>query len=115
MNDSQDSKLLKQIQNALNEGVDTMDADTRSRLSAVRRNAVKQSASPWRWLRWQPVQATGWATALALLVGVLYWQQPQTSMTGIEDLDLLASEDSLDLYEDLEFYAWVADEQVDAG
>jgi hypothetical protein len=33
----------------------------------------------------------------------------------LEDVDLLATTDVLELYEDLEFYAWLAEENVEAG
>ena len=48
-----------------------------------------------------------------LLALVLALNGPATNQAGsdLEDLDLLANADQLELYEDLEFYAWLAEEE----
>ena len=48
-----------------------------------------------------------------LLALVLALNGPATNQAGsdLEDLDLLANADQLELYEDLECYAWLAEEE----
>jgi hypothetical protein len=41
--------------------------------------------------------------------------EEQQAANTIEDMDILASNDQLDLYEEFDFYAWLAEEQQNAG
>ena len=41
--------------------------------------------------------------------------QSQKLDTGLEDLEILASVDQLELYEDLDFYDWLANENYEAS
>ena len=56
------------------------------------------------------------ATACAIVLGVaIYLKQPSGLQTNLEDLDLLVAEENLEFYDGLEFYAWLAEEEIDAG
>jgi hypothetical protein len=58
----------------------------------------------------------GLITAVLYLV-LIYAKPASTPMldTGLEDLEILASLDHIELYEDLEFYEWLANKNYDAG
>jgi len=102
------------------DSVERMDARTRSRLNQARHAAIEelraQRAHPWR-REWMPL---GGATAAAI-VGV--WismnlggpSEPNADPRSIplEDFELVAETASLELLQDVEFYAWIADQ--DAG
>ena len=113
----------------LEEGVSRIDARTRSRLNQARQLAVEAAAARhrpwWRSIAFMP--AAGAATA-ALLVAVMLWhpepgvrEQPllEGRAPAVEDIDLLADVEGLDLVEGWDgpgpgFYEWAAD-QTDAN
>jgi hypothetical protein len=103
----------------LAEGVQRLDARTRSRLNQARHAALAAAARPRRSFlsRFAMMPAAG-AAAAAVLVAVTLWHhQPAGDMTGVEgqhlaveDMDLLADSEALDLVEqgDGSFYEWAA-------
>jgi len=125
----------RQLQTLLKESVRRVDGRARSRLNQARQAAIAEAArrSHWRvplraveWLRpralWMP--ATG-AVAAAVLVAFVLWPHvPQgypaaveANHTTVEDLDLLADRDGMDLMQgggDGQFYEW-AMAQADQG
>ena len=110
MNEEEHS-FIQKIKKELDAG--TVDAGVQSRLTRMRHDALDAGErrgfslkdSIWRW----PGLATAGAAALAVF---LYFQTPGGVQPNFEDIDLLASEDPLELYEDLEFYAWLAEEEA---
>ena len=109
----------------LEESVSRIDARTRSRLNQARQLAVEAAAArhrPW-WRSFAFMPAAGAATA-ALLVAVMLWhrepavrEQPvlEGRTPAVEDIDLLADVEGLDLVEGWDgpgpgFYEWAADE-----
>ncbi|HYM28169.1 MAG TPA: hypothetical protein VET66_08465 [Steroidobacteraceae bacterium] len=103
-----------------------IDGRTRSKLTQARHAALAAAARPrrarWRSLTFLP--AAG-AVAAALLVAVVLWQRApsvgsppdEVARAGaVEDVDLLADSDALDLMEgwDGSFYEWAA-AQSDTG
>ncbi|MDJ0916179.1 MAG: hypothetical protein QNJ05_00345 [Woeseiaceae bacterium] len=107
MNDSNDA-FEKRAKQLFDDSVDSLDAATLSRLNQARHAAVEKS--PRRWpplLRWAP--AGGLATAAA--VALLLMQSPALIETpgdaSTVDMEILLSEDNLEMLEDLEFYDWI--------
>jgi len=109
----------------LEESVSRADARTRSRLNQARRLAVEVAGArrrPW-WRSFALMPAAGAATA-ALLLGVMLWHresavhepaQLEGRAQAVEDLDLLADAEGLDLVEGWDgpgpgFYEWAADQ-----
>jgi len=90
-----------------------LDAPTLSRLNRARQAALSElkpvRASFWRFL---PVLAT--AGALALAIGIV-WRAPTPTevapQTPVEDFVMLSEGEQIDLYDDLEFYAWLDGQQ----
>lgn len=114
----------RQMQALLEESVQRVGGHARSRLTQARHAALAEAAriSPWRlplraleWIRlrlWMP--AAG-AMAAAVLVAFVLWPHvPQTypgmgaNPTSVEDLDLLADHEGMDLMQsgDGQFYEW---------
>jgi len=97
----------------LDETLDGMDGAERTRLAAIRRQALASGQRRRGW--WLPASL---ATAVAALMLVWMLPQQQTNsdmdVAAIADLDLLASDVDLDLLEDVEFYQWL-DEANHAG
>jgi hypothetical protein len=106
----------------LEESVSRLDARTRSRLNQARQLAVEAAARhrPW-WRSLALMPAAGAATA-ALLLAVMLWHREPAALeppglevrtTAVEDLDLLADAEGLDLVEGWDgpgFYEWAADQ-----
>ena len=113
-----EQEFVAQINEALNASAGRIDAETRQKLNAARRNALSQQkqnlflSSNW--------SKAIFATALTVLVGVLVVKTHNPFPQGqgvieednIEALELMAAQDTLDLYEELEFYSWLVDEDV---
>jgi len=109
----------------LEASISRIDGRTRSRLNQARQTALAAASvrhRPW-WSSYTLMPAAG--VAAALLVAVMLWhREPSTfeapvlegQRSAVEDLDLLADADALDLMEgwDGSFYEWAAD-QTDGG
>jgi hypothetical protein len=108
-----DEELAKRAKEVFDRSVDGLDAATLSRLNRGRQAALAKGANPVReWLRWMP--ATGVAAA-ALLV-MLTFQGPgdvDVISAPATDLEILLSEESIEMLEDLEFYSWLDTQELE--
>lgn len=108
--------LEERAKRAFDESVAGLDGQTRSRLARARARALEGADRP-RWLRWPG--ATGLLPAGALAAAVLAAffvlngperPSPGMDLAELSDLDILLGEDDLELYEELEFYAWLEEQ-----
>jgi hypothetical protein len=112
---------------ALEESVLRIDGRVRSRLNQARQAAVEEASARRRPLfsRFFTLVPTAGAAAAAVLVAMVLWHRgPQLELPAVgegqkvEDLDLLADGEALDLVQDGDgsgsFYEWAAD-QTEAG
>jgi hypothetical protein len=114
-----DEAWIAASRQALDAGVDELDAATLSRLNRARQLALDAARKPRapRWL-WGAAFATAASCALAVLVlkdPALPPPLPGDDTLAASDLDLLATDGELALYEDLEFYAWLDAQQSADG
>ena len=113
-----------QAKQVLDESAQNLDAATLSRLNRARQSAL-ESARPRRLRSW--FVPAGLASACAVLLAVaVVWHRPATAPQNSpdpflpsatanfsgnavagNDLDLVSSEDSIEFYQDLDFYAWL--------
>ena len=110
----------------LEESVSRIDGRIRSRLNQARHAAVEQAArghsSFWRRFAFMP--AASGAVAAAVVTVFLVWPHgphhgdstiPENGRSSVEDLDLLADGDALDLVSDETdggaFYEWAVEQQ----
>ena len=115
---SSEQDFIAQINEALDASVDRIDVKTRQKLNAARRNALTQQkqkvflVSNWS----KAIFATALSVFVAVLVVKTHNPFPQgqdvIEEENIEALDLIAAQDTLDMYEELEFYSWLVDEDV---
>jgi hypothetical protein len=99
----------------LEQGARVLDAHTVQRLQRVRAAALRgelprRVARP-AWLT--PAAGLAVAASLVFAVVVLLPTAPEHSAPGVasvEDIEILFAKDDLNLYEDLEFYAWLDEE-----
>jgi hypothetical protein len=108
--------FLEFARKRLNQGTENIDPDTRHKLLAMRNRALDIKETKNWFPQWAPLPAMGLLTA-ALFIFLVYAKPGSipTLDTGLEDLEILASVDQLELYEDLEFYDWLANENYEAG
>ena len=119
MNDS----IEDQIKNSMDELTDAIDVDTQVKLNEARFQALQQQSRPnlqhkqqhrlQRWL-W-PLAGTG--VLMVLLLTVMPdmmkgnpMQAPQVVL--FEDVEFLAENAGTEFYEDLEFLAWLDDQEL---
>lgn len=90
------------------ESVERIDGATQSKLTRARHTALAAAgtARPG-WTRWAPAAGV----AAAAVVAVVVWTgNPAFDETGspeVADIEILLTEDSLEMLEDLEFYSWI--------
>ena len=101
-----DNEWLESIRGELVRGIEEIDDATRSKLSQIRRQALakKPSKSIPAFLLSAAVAATA-CLVVALIIYIPEQKPKQNEM--IDDLDLITTSESLDLFEDLDFYEWL--------
>ena len=102
----------------LAQSISRIDGRTRSRLNQARQAALAAAARPRRALWWSGfgLMPAASAAAAALLVTLVLWHRepagiaPLPEGQSVEDMDLLADSEALDLIEgwDGPFYEWAA-------
>jgi len=125
---SPDSERLTEFEQrsrvVLEESVLRIDGRIRSRLNQARQAAVADARRPTFWRFFTLVPTAGAAAAALLMTLVLWHRQPQMELpvvegahSTVEDLDLLADSEGLDLLEggDNSFYEWAREQADSAG
>ena len=126
MNEPEDTdrdRLLKMSKSTLDQAVDGLDDATLRDLRCVRREALlagKPSVSEKRSAWLLPVGGLATAATVAVLTVSLWLTPPEhdlsTQLPPLEDLALLGDAESLEFYEELDFYLWLDDEdEQEAG
>lgn len=114
MNESNE-KFAQDARALFDASVDKLDGATLSRLNQGRNRALDEFRTPHRrWMRWAP--AVGAAAALAMAV-MVYMPRPEVeAMPAMaSDMEILLGEESIEMFEDLEFYALVDMLENDVG
>ena len=109
-----DDDFLKQIKHALDQQSESLDGETLSRLNRARQAAIQQADKKRSRLMWLP--ATGLVAAL-LLTSLFLFRSDDIDMIqngNIDEIELIASSEQLELLEQLEFYQWLLEEDADA-
>jgi hypothetical protein len=110
-NRNDDAAFIARLKSVLDRSAGALDAPTRVRLQAARRRALEQApvarAFTPRWL-----VPAGAAAVLAVVAVLGLWWLPASApppiAANLEDAELLFAADSLELYQNLDFYRWLA-------
>jgi len=114
-----DAAWVWQAKAVLDQSVEGLDAATASRLNQARHAALARRPARQHWFL-----PAGLASACVLMLAVFTWHawRPMTSDDAIfpkaatsGDIELVSSDDSLEFYQDLEFYAWLDAQDQDLG
>ncbi len=121
MNEPNDNEVNEafaaQAKGLFDDSVERLDAAALSRLNQGRHAAVErlQGGRPATlWGRWVP--ATG--VAAAALVTVIVMRGPEVDdmpADSVTDFEILLEGESLEMFEDLEFYSWLEAADLDAN
>lgn len=114
-NDQQREAFEQRARERLAESTDRLDGRIRSRLTQARFAAVEEARRAHRsftWRNWIPAGALAAAAVLAVALWNGNTSVPQpptvTAQNSLDDLEIVAGDESFELLEDLEFYEWVA-------
>ncbi|NVN90176.1 MAG: hypothetical protein HXX11_06190 [Desulfuromonadales bacterium] len=105
--------LVSCVKDELNAGLEHMDPAIMARLVESRRRALAQPVRAFlpglHFMRLLPI--TGLATAVVMVAAVSLWYVARPSMTDTraEEIEMLATQGSLDMYRELDFYTWLAE------
>ncbi len=108
-----EQNLIDEAKRLLDESADNLDTQVLTGLARARIAALeRQQAERKPWLLWSGLSSA----AVATLAVLIFWQQPQNqeSTNYVADMGILAAEESLEFYDEMEFYQWlseVADEE----
>jgi len=112
----------RRAQELLEESTERLDGRVRSRLTQARSAAVEEARRArghLAWRTWIPVGAVAGAAALAVLLWSGAPRSPEAPVlavhSSLDDLDILVTNESFELLEDLEFYEWVASGDADGA
>lgn len=107
MNRANDHDWNGQVRRLLDAAADSLDADTLQHLNRARAAALAARRAPPRWkLPFAATLASAAVLVLALMLRPSVAPSP-ASVEAAEDTELFAGDDTLDLYQDLEFYTWL--------
>jgi hypothetical protein len=116
-NGSQSTELERRAKALFDAEVDNIDGRTRSRLAQARYAALEACQGKPRWSRQMGLRvALPAAAAAAVAVAVLaVWRAPEPAavspqLAALQDLEILLSEEELEMLEELEFYAWLEEQ-----
>jgi len=113
MNESND-KFANEARALFDESVDQLDAATLSALNRGRHAALAAARGRRaQWLRWAP--AAGVTAAVVVAVMLALPRPDVVETVPATDMDILLGEDSIEMLEELEFYAWMELQDGDVG
>jgi len=121
-NDDNRESMERRARELLDESTERLDGRVRSRLTQARSAAVEEARRAQRrfaWRTWIPAGAVAGAAALAVFLWSGAPHSPGTPAlavhSSLDDLDIMVTNESFELLEDLEFYEWVASGDADAA
>ncbi|MDT8398967.1 MAG: hypothetical protein RQ899_10175 [Pseudomonadales bacterium] len=111
--------FLNAVQQELDRSCEALDGHTRSRLNHIRHAALERKGRSSRALL---MPFSGIVSATVVLTMMVVFSQNHPALPGVdptlasplEDIEILISADSLELYEDFEFYQWLAENDAAA-
>ena len=114
-----EQQFLNNISDELDRSCDGLDGHTQSRLNSIRHAALEHGRKSLSRTLLSPFGGLVTACVLVLVVGMLYQGQLEIpaqagpdNISPMEDLDILTSAESPELFENLEFYQWLEENEI---
>jgi hypothetical protein len=121
-NDDKLAAFERRTQEMLEDSSERLDGRIRSRLTQARSAAVdeaRKSRIGIAWRTWIPAGTLAGAAALAVFLWSGAPHSPGAPAlavhSSLDDLDIMVTNESFELLEDLEFYEWVAAGDADSA
>lgn len=114
VNDPAPDSLEQRSRELFDESVGRLDARTRSRLNQARQRALNELNKGTSRRYWLTAPLGGVAAALVIAVVMMTGREtiapgPDSATLPLDDFDIVADADSLELLQDVEFYSWMAE------
>ena len=113
MKDKQTDPFLENARQSLDQSVEDLEPETLDKLNQIRRDAINDTVAKPRRLSsawWVPAGSI----ATAAIVAAVWLNSPEpASHLAVNDMELLTSEDDLEMMEDIEFVAWLMEQEED--
>jgi hypothetical protein len=114
-----DQQFIKDVKQELDSSCDRLDAQTLSRLTRIRHQALEgsletsKSAFYQRLFQQNPLLSGSALATCALVLGIGFYfnmgsGSSDITLSELEDIEILTTEDSFELYDDIEFYQWLS-------
>jgi len=113
-----DEQIVQEAKVLFDASVGELDAATLSTLNRARHRALEEARSPrGALLRWVPAAGVAAAVLVAVMVTLPGPGRVEVMPSTVADMEILLGEDSLEMFEELEFYSVldVMDEGDDVG
>ena len=104
-----DEEFIKSIKTVLDESTENLDATTRSRLTTARYQALAKRDKKRTWFSGRVPAGAAYASFVAVMLIFTIWSNNSEleNPSMMEDLELLSSNESFELLEELDFYEWL--------
>jgi len=104
--------FLERVQDILDQGTENLGTRTERRLKDIRGQALLEAGEKRSWLlhprRWVLVGSFAMVTLVAAGLFFLLSPSTETLPAGeIEDLEIITSQERIDVYQELDFYRWL--------
>lgn len=106
-----DQQFLHDVKQELDDSCERLDAQTLSRLNHIRHQAIEGKRPAF----YQRPLISGGALAFFMLVLAVSFNfnignenEMDIALSELENIEILAAEESFELYEDMEFYQWLS-------
>ena len=113
-----DEQFAQEAKALFDASVDELDAATLSTLNQGRHRALEAARLPrGQLLRWVPAAGVAAAVLVAVMVTLPGRDNVEVMQSAVADLEILLGEDSIEMFEELEFYSVLdlMDEGDDVG
>ena len=110
-NEVQEQKLIDFAKQTLDHSIKDLDPDTLSRLQSARLSVCSNASEPHSWT--PPAWAVVAACLVVFTISFSVWKTNSPEVTArlpFDEVEILASADGWEFYEDLEFYSWLAED-----
>lgn len=104
-----EDRLIQDVKDHLDQSIEDLDPGIVSKITRARYTVLEKQKS--KWITWG-IPITGIASTAALILiafNLFFSQNLQIKTEQLEMVEILSSEQNLELFENLEFYAWLAE------
>src|ERR1044072_4550790 len=114
VNDPTPTSLEQRSRELFEDSVGRLDARTRSRLNQARQHALSELNKGTARRYWLAAPPGGLAVAVVLAIVIMTGRETaapnqDSGALPLDDFDIVADADSLELLQDVEFYSWMAE------